>query len=106
MRSVDDLTQKHTRPHRPVKTIVSGIADPSGEDVPLSGEGSQNASEHAAHAQNIEVSPEELSRRRDLRSKLVFTIDPWNAKDLDDALSLEKLPNGNYEVRVYACVCV
>ena len=37
----------------------------------------------------------------DFRNKNVFTIDPKDAKDFDDALSIEKLPNGNYEVGVH-----
>lgn len=45
--------------------------------------------------------PEEIKRRRDYRNILTFTIDPEDAKDFDDALSFQKLPNGNYEVGVH-----
>jgi len=45
--------------------------------------------------------PEEISKRRDFRKILTFTIDPEDAKDFDDALSFQKLPNGNYEVGVH-----
>ncbi len=45
--------------------------------------------------------PEEIKRRRDFRDILTFTIDPEDAKDFDDALSFQKLPNGNYEVGVH-----
>ncbi len=45
--------------------------------------------------------PEELRARLDLRDKLVFTIDPDDAKDFDDAVSLEKLPNGNILLGVH-----
>lgn len=44
---------------------------------------------------------EEIGRRRDYRKILTFTIDPEDAKDFDDALSFQKLPNGNYEVGVH-----
>ena len=40
-------------------------------------------------------------RRRDLRNKLLITIDGSDAKDLDDAVSVELLENGNYELGVY-----
>ena len=48
-----------------------------------------------------EISPEEVKKRRDMRSVLTFTIDPKDAKDFDDALSLQKLPNGNWEIGVH-----
>ncbi|MCK7523726.1 MAG: RNB domain-containing ribonuclease [Ignavibacteriales bacterium] len=50
---------------------------------------------------NLEISEEEISRRLDFRKKTVFTIDPVDAKDFDDALSIEKLENGNYKVGVH-----
>jgi len=45
--------------------------------------------------------PEEIKRRRDYRDILTFTIDPEDAKDFDDALSFQKLDNGNYEVGIH-----
>ena len=39
---------------------------------------------------------DEIARRRDFREKCVFTIDPATARDLDDALHIEKMPNGKY----------
>ncbi|WP_234109485.1 ribonuclease R [Chryseobacterium sp. R2A-55] len=43
----------------------------------------------------------EVAKRRDMRNVLTFTIDPKDAKDFDDALSLQKLPNGNWEIGVH-----
>ncbi len=43
----------------------------------------------------------EISKRRDFRSILTFTIDPVDAKDFDDALSIKVLSNGNYEIGVH-----
>ena len=39
--------------------------------------------------------------RKDFRDTTTFTIDPFDAKDFDDALSIKKLPNGNIEVGVH-----
>lgn len=48
-----------------------------------------------------ELPDAEIKRRRDFRSIPTLTIDPADAKDFDDALSLRKLPNGNWEVGVH-----
>ncbi|WP_396149378.1 ribonuclease R [Flavobacterium sp.] len=47
------------------------------------------------------VTEEEIAKRRDMRKALTFTIDPKDAKDFDDALSFEKLDNGNYEIGIH-----
>ena len=49
----------------------------------------------------IKITKEEISKRRDMRKDLTFTIDPKDAKDFDDALSFTKLENGNYEIGVH-----
>lgn len=43
----------------------------------------------------------EVKTRRDFRDITTFTIDPEDAKDFDDALSIKKLPNGNWEIGVH-----
>jgi exoribonuclease R len=48
-----------------------------------------------------EIPAEEIARRRDLRSKRIFTIDPYSARDLDDALHITELPNGTFEIGVH-----
>jgi ribonuclease R len=40
-------------------------------------------------------------KRKDFRGVTTMTIDPADAKDFDDALSFQKLPNGNYEIGVH-----
>lgn len=47
------------------------------------------------------ISKEEIAKRRDFRDTLTFTIDPKDAKDFDDALSIKKLDNGNWEIGVH-----
>ena len=49
----------------------------------------------------IEITNEEISKRRDMRKDLTFTIDPKDAKDFDDALSFKVLENGNYEIGIH-----
>jgi len=48
-----------------------------------------------------EITENEISARRDFRQVFTLTIDPADAKDFDDALSLKKLDNGNWEVGVH-----
>ena len=56
-----------------------------------------------AYANQIDTSitEEEIAKRKDMRKVLTFTIDPKDAKDFDDALSFQVLPNGNYEIGVH-----
>lgn len=49
----------------------------------------------------VEIPENEIKKRRDFRSITTFTIDPVDAKDFDDALSIRKLENGNWEVGVH-----
>ncbi|KAI9091261.1 hypothetical protein DFS34DRAFT_653633 [Phlyctochytrium arcticum] len=43
----------------------------------------------------------ELAKRRDFRNERIFSIDPATARDLDDAVSVKRLPDGNFEVGVH-----
>jgi len=47
------------------------------------------------------ITEEEIAKRRDMRKTFTFTIDPRDAKDFDDALSFEKLDNGNFEIGIH-----
>ncbi|MEI8115168.1 MAG: ribonuclease R [Bacteroidia bacterium] len=94
--------------------------NPFGEIIEVLGDvGDNNAEMHAILAEydlplrfpeNVlkaaekipEVIPEEeIARRRDMRGVTTITIDPHDAKDFDDALSIRKLDNGNWEVGVH-----
>ena len=48
-----------------------------------------------------EIPKDEIKKRIDYRDKNVFTIDPEDAKDFDDALSIEKLGNGNLSIGIH-----
>ncbi len=47
------------------------------------------------------ISEKDLENRRDLRNETIVTIDGADAKDLDDAVTVKKLPNGNYKLGVH-----
>lgn len=94
--------------------------NPVGEVIDILGKaGTNNAEMHAILAEfglpykypeNVEkeankisdkISKEEIAKREDFRNVTTFTIDPRDAKDFDDALSLRQLENGNWEVGVH-----
>ncbi len=94
--------------------------NPRGEIVDILGRKGENTAEmHAILAefglpykypQNVEkaadridagITQEEVAKREDFRGVTTFTIDPRDAKDFDDALSVRTLANGNYEVGVH-----
>jgi ribonuclease R/exosome complex exonuclease DIS3/RRP44 len=57
--------------------------------------------ERFANELDTSIKAEEINKRRDMREVLTFTIDPKDAKDFDDALSFQILPNGNYEIGIH-----
>lgn len=94
--------------------------NPIGEVVDILGQTGENTTEmHAilaefglpyrypenvnAAAEKIDagITDEVVAKRIDMRDVTTFTIDPRDAKDFDDALSIRRLPNGNYEVGVH-----
>lgn len=98
----------------------SRAKNPFGEIIEVLGDvGDNNAEMHAILAEydlplrfpeNVlkaaekipdEIPEEEILRRRDIRNVTTFTIDPHDAKDFDDALSIQKLDNGFWEVGVH-----
>ncbi|WP_394341090.1 ribonuclease R [Parabacteroides pacaensis] len=94
--------------------------NPLGEVLDILGEAGQNNTEmHAILAEfglpyqypeSVEkaaekitdtITQEEINAREDFRNITTFTIDPKDAKDFDDALSIRRLPNGNWETGVH-----
>lgn len=57
--------------------------------------------EQFAKTLDTSIKESEIAKRRDMRDVLTFTIDPKDAKDFDDALSFQKLENGNYEIGIH-----
>ena len=57
--------------------------------------------EAEANHLDTSIDEREVAKRRDMRKVTTFTIDPKDAKDFDDALSIQKLENGNWEIGVH-----
>ena len=55
-----------------------------------------------ANSLPTEVTEKDWYGRKDLRDKIIYTIDGKDTKDIDDAVGVEKLPNGNY--KLYVCI--
>jgi ribonuclease R len=55
----------------------------------------------AAEAIPDQIPASEIKKRKDFRNTTTFTIDPEDAKDFDDALSIRELENGNYEIGIH-----
>jgi hypothetical protein len=54
--------------------------------------------ESESNAISTKITDADLAGRRDMRKILTFTIDPFDAKDFDDAISFQTLANGNFEI--------
>ncbi|MGJ1446212.1 ribonuclease R [Sphingobacterium spiritivorum] len=57
--------------------------------------------EKEANSFSAVIDNAEIRKRRDFRTIPTFTIDPADAKDFDDAISFQQLPNGHYEIGVH-----
>jgi len=57
--------------------------------------------EEEAQSISQEITRSEIKKRRDMRKDTTFTIDPFDAKDFDDAISIKSLKNGNWEIGVH-----
>jgi ribonuclease R len=61
----------------------------------------ERVTEEAEKLHGTGIPADEIPKRRDMRGVTTFTIDPVDAKDFDDALSFQTLPDGNYEIGVH-----
>ncbi len=89
------ITAKLGRTHEP-KAEMLGVFEKFGLDPRFPAD-----VEREAAALPDRVSAPELANRLDYRSIPVFTIDPDDAKDFDDALSLEQLPDGDVRIGIH-----
>lgn len=67
----------------------------------FSDEHAKEVNDEAEDIQKRGISDSDKENRRDFRQIATFTIDPFDAKDFDDAISFQRLPNGNYEVGIH-----
>ena len=109
MKAVARITHWDSRQKNPVAEIVKVLGMPGEHETEMHAilaefelpyEFSAKV-ESAAQKIPVEITREEISRRHDFRKVPTFTIDPVDAKDFDDALSLRKLKNGMWEVGVH-----
>lgn len=104
--SIDRFDDAYASPEGRILQIIGDAQDPRVQVLSLAlsmDVKSGFSGEAMAEANAIpEVIPEdEIQRRLDLRDKPIFTIDPVDAKDFDDAIHITRLDNGNYEVGVH-----
>ena len=104
--SIDRFDDPHAAPEGRILEVLGDGDDPRVRVLSLALSLDVRAGFSEEVAEEAEAIPEaipqsEIDRRLDLREKRVFTIDPEDAQDFDDALHIEQLPNGNYEVGVH-----
>jgi len=108
-KAVARVTEWNTKSKNPVAEIISVLGYPGLHETEMHAilaefELPYNFTEEVEQdAEKIqgEISESEILSRRDFRNVPTFTIDPEDAKDFDDALSLRQLENGNWEVGVH-----
>ena len=84
-----------------LETEIDTILTENGVTVSPFSQGILNELPSLSSCPSWRPDPEEVARRRDLRDILVMSIDPIGCEDVDDALSVRKLENGNLEVGVH-----
>jgi len=104
--SIDAFEHRGAAPRGRILKIIGSSDDPAIQTIALAmsiGVDVDFDEEVLHEAEQIpaEISKKEIARREDFRDRRVFTIDPADAKDFDDALHLVKLGNGRYEVGIH-----
>ena len=108
-KAVARVTDWNPRSKNPVAEIINVLGDPglhSTEMHAILAEFElpyQFTEEVESDAEKIrsEITGEDIKERRDFRNVPTFTVDPADARDFDDALSLQQLENGNWEAGVH-----
>ena len=108
-KAVARITNWDSRQKNPVAEIVRVLGMPGEHETEIHAILAEfelpyefsNKVEVAAEKIPVEITADEISSRRDFRKVPTFTIDPEDAKDFDDALSLRELENGLWEVGVH-----
>lgn len=108
-KAIGKITEWPNGSKNPVGEIVEVLGEPGVHDVEMHAilaefELPSRFTEEvkkAAEDVPVQITPQDYKERRDFRRIITFTIDPVDAKDFDDALSLQKLKNGNWEVGIH-----
>lgn len=99
--------EKNVSAEGKITEIISRCGEPGGEIKAMIRAGGlyetfpSRANAEAKARSKEPITIDDIICRRDLRAKNIFTIDGASAKDLDDAVSIETLPNGNYLLGVH-----
>ncbi len=104
--NVVDWGDKKTNPTAELKEILGYPGEHQAEIHSILAEYNFNNKfdkhiENAAKNIPSKITSDEIKKRRDFRNITTFTIDPYDAKDFDDALSIQQLENGNWEVGIH-----
>jgi ribonuclease R len=103
---LDEWKQKHLNPEGRIVAVIGRSHEPNTEHAAifiqydLTKEFPPEA-EAEAQRVNTPLTDEQIASRLDLRNQPVFTIDPTDSKDFDDALHIERLPNGKFKVGIH-----
>jgi ribonuclease R len=106
MVSIDDYGDRHVPPEGRVLQVIGPSSDPAVRVLSLAMSMDVRADFSPAVIDEARQIPdtipaEEIARRLDLRHKRIFTIDPVDAKDFDDAIHLEDNGDGTFELGVH-----
>jgi ribonuclease R len=108
-KAVARVTDWNPKSKNPVAEIINVLGDPGLHETEMHAILAefelpyQFTEEVESDAEKIasSITDADIKERRDFRSVFTFTIDPADARDFDDALSLKQLENGNWEVGVH-----
>jgi len=104
-----ELTEWPAKAKNPIGKVIEVLGNPGDNDVEMNSILAEfdfpllfpdNVIKEAEKI-NFTIPAKEITNRKDLRNVTTFTIDPIDAKDFDDALSVKKLTNNNWEVGVH-----
>jgi len=104
--SIDAFEHRGGAPRGRILKVIGSADDPEIQTIALAMsigvdvDFRQEVLDESSQIQD-DIPASEVKRREDFRQETVFTIDPVDAKDFDDALHLKPLPNGNVEVGIH-----
>ncbi len=109
MKAIAELTEWPKHSNNPFGNIVQVLGKPGENDVEINSILAQNdfplefLKETLKEVEKIpsQIPDSELKKRRDFRKVFTITIDPEDAKDFDDGISMQQLKNGHLEIGIH-----